>query len=379
VASLIANISCGGLTVVLPDGRSLHHQGADPGPEAVLILHRWRAVFRLLLGADNGFATAFVDGDWSSPDLVNLLELASRNLKDIPGATGGPAPVRLFHRILHLTRANTRAGSRRNIIAHYDLGNEFYAHWLDSGMNYSSALYTQEGMTLEMAQAAKQSLVLEMLGSRSGDRVLEIGCGWGDLASRLTDIGAEVTGITLSPAQLSYARARLGDRARLLLQDYRDTEGTFNQIVSIEMIEAVGEGYWSIYFDRLRKCLVPGGVAVIQAITIADEWLSSYRRAADFIQRYIFPGGMLPSPGEIVRLSRENGFIITRHQEFGASYAQTLAEWRSRFHAAWPHLAALGFESNFRRLWDYYLAYCEAGFRSGRIDVGLWRLEARPC
>ena len=379
VGSLIANIPCGVLTVVLPDGDAVRHQGTEPGPEAVLVLHRWRAIARLLLGADNGFATAFVDGDWSSPDLVSLLELAARNLSCIPGATGGSAPVRLFHRLLHLMRANTRAGSRRNIIAHYDLGNDFYAHWLDSGMNYSSALYTQPGMTLEMAQAAKQALVLEMLGSPSGNRVLEIGCGWGDLAARLAEMGAQVTGITLSPSQLSHARARLGDRARLLLQDYRDTDEIFDQIVSIEMIEAVGEAYWPVYFDRLRKCLAPGGVAVIQAITIADEWLSSYRRAADFIQRYIFPGGMLPSPGEIARLSRESGFVITRHHGFGASYALTLAEWRARFHEAWPHLAALGFESRFRRLWDYYLAYCEAGFRSGRIDVGLWRLEARSC
>jgi cyclopropane-fatty-acyl-phospholipid synthase len=379
LASLVANIVSGTLTVVMPDGRSLRHQGPDPGPEAVLVLHRWRAITRLLFGADNGFATAFVHGDWSSPDLVALLELAARNLKHIPGATGGPAPVRLFHRLLHMARANTRAGSRRNIVAHYDLGNDFYSHWLDSGMNYSSALYTQPGMSLEMAQDAKHSLVLEMLGSRSGDKVLEIGCGWGSLASKLADIGAVVTGITLSPAQLAHASARLGNRARLLLQDYRDIDGCFDRIVSIEMIEAVGEAYWPVYFDKLRKSLTPGGVVVIQAITIADEWLPAYRRAADFIQRYIFPGGMLPSPGEIARLSAEHGLSLTDYHGFGASYALTLAEWRARFHAAWPQLTALGFETGFRRLWDYYLAYCEAGFRSGRIEVGLWRLEAQRC
>lgn len=379
LGALLARIQIGGITAVLPDGTTLRHQGATPGPEAVWVLHRWRALRRLLLGGDNAFATAFIDGDWSSPDVVALLELAAHNMPRIPGAQGGAAPVRLIHRLLHLMRANTRAGSRRNIVAHYDLGNDFYANWLDAGMNYSSALYTQPGMTLEAAQAAKHALVQEMLEIRAGDKVLEIGCGWGDLAMRLADAGAAVTGITLSPAQLAHARDRLKDRAHLLLQDYRDTEGRFDRIVSIEMIEAVGEEYWPAYFDTLRQRLAPGGVAVIQAITIADEWLPDYRRGADFIQRFIFPGGMLPSPGEIARLSAAHGFTIARHEGFGDSYALTLAEWRTRFHAAWPRIAALGFPGHFRRLWDYYLAYCEAGFRARRIDVGLWRLEARSC
>jgi cyclopropane-fatty-acyl-phospholipid synthase len=379
IAGLLARIETGTLTAVLPDGSRLCHQGATPGPEAVWELHRWRALPRLLLGGDNGFATAFVDGDWSSPDIVALLELAARNMDRIPAANGGPALVRLIHRLAHLARANTRAGSRRNIVVHYDLGNDFYARWLDAGMNYSSALYTRPGMSLEAAQAAKHALVLDMLNAKPGDQVLEIGCGWGALAARLAEAGAEVTGITLSPAQLAHASALLGGRARLLLQDYRDTEGRFDRIVSIEMIEAVGEAYWPVYFDTLRRRLAPGGVAVIQAITIADEWLPAYRRGADFIQRYIFPGGMLPSPGEIARLTAAHGFAVTRQKGFGASYALTLAEWRARFHAAWPHIAELGFPTHFRRLWDYYLAYCEAGFRTGRIDVGLWRLEPRPC
>lgn len=379
VAALLARIEAGTLTVVLPNGSTLRHEGAVAGPEAVWHLHRWRALPRPLLGGDNGFAAAFIDGDWSSPDLVPLLELAARNMDRIPGAGGGPAVVRLFHRLIHRARANTRAGSRRNIVAHYDLGNAFYAHWLDAGMNYSSALYTEPGMSLEAAQAARHALVLEMLNAGPGDQVLEIGCGWGGLAARLADTGANVTGITLSPAQLAHANALLGGRARLLLQDYRDTDGRFDRIVSIEMIEAVGEAYWPVYFDTLRRRLAPGGVAVIQAITIADEWMPAYRRGADFIQRSVFPGGMLPSPGEISRLAAAHGFAITRQVGFGASYARTLAEWRARFHAAWPHIAALGFPPHFRRLWDYYLAYCEAGFRTGRIDVGLWRMEPRRC
>jgi cyclopropane-fatty-acyl-phospholipid synthase len=379
LAAVLARIEVGALTAVLPDGTSLRSQGAAPGPEAVWILHRWRALRRLLLGGDIGFATAYIDGDWSSPDPVALLELAGRNLARIPGASGAPAPVRLLHRLAHRARANTRAGSRRNIVAHYDLGNAFYRLWLDAGMNYSSALYREPGLSLEAAQAAKQALVLDMLGVRPGERVLEIGCGWGDLAGRLADAGAEVTGITLSPAQLAHAGARLGGRARLLLQDYRDTEGRYERIVSIEMIEAVGEAYWPVYFDTLRCRIAPGGAAVIQAITIGDEWMAEYRRGADFIQRHVFPGGMLPSPGEIARLAAAHGFAIVRHESFGPSYARTLAEWRTRFHAAWPAIAAQGFGPRFRRLWDYYLAYCEAGFRAGRVDVGLWRLEPRPC
>jgi cyclopropane-fatty-acyl-phospholipid synthase len=375
LARIMKRIRNGALTVVLPDGAKLFARGASGGPEAVCVLHRWRALRRLVLGGDNDFAEAFLDGDWSSPDLVALLTFAAHNMAEIPGAEGGPWPVRLFHRAWHRLRANTRRGSRRNIMAHYDLGNEFYALWLDSGMSYSSALYRDPALSLEEAQAAKQDLVHEMLDITPGCALLEIGCGWGGLAERLAEAGARVTAITLSPAQETYAKMRLGGKARVLLQDYRDSKGVFDRIVSIEMIEAVGEAYWPAYFASLRRSLVDDGIAVIQAITIGDEWLPAYRRGVDFIQRYIFPGGMLPSPGEIARLAREHGFRIARHESFGASYAQTLAEWRARFHAAWPRIAALGFSPRFRRLWEYYLAYCEAGFLARRIDVGLWRLE----
>ena len=379
IARILDRLAEGSLSVVLPDGARLRGRGAEVGPEAVWVLHRWRALRRLILGGDNGFAEAYLDGDWSSPDPVALLELAARNMARIPGAEGGPAPVRLFHRLAHAARANTRRGSRRNILAHYDLGNDFYAAWLDAGMSYSAGLFTRPGLSLEAAQAEKQARVLELLEIAPGQRVLEIGCGWGGLAARLAEAGAEVTGITLSPAQLAWARDRLGGRARLALQDYRDCTGTHDRIVSIEMIEAVGAAFWPSYFATLRRCLAPGGVAVIQAITIADAVLPAYRRGADFIQRHIFPGGMLPSPGEIARLSAAHGFAVTRHETFGDSYALTLAAWRARFHAAWPAIAAQGFPPRFRRLWDYYLAYCEAGFRAGRVDVGLWRLEPRRC
>ena len=386
LARVLGRIEAGALTVILPGGTRARHAGPAPGPEAVLVLHRWRALRRLATGGDIGFAEAYLDQDWSSPDPVALLELAARNMARIPGAEGGALPVRLWHRLRHLARANTRAGSRRNIMAHYDLGNDFYAQWLDPGMSYSSGIYTDPAADpvsgLDAAQAEKQARVLALLDLRPGQHVLEIGCGWGGLAERIAAAGAHVTGLTLSPAQLDHATARLAQagldrRADLRLQDYRDTDGRFHRIVSIEMIEAVGEAYWPTYFETLRARLAPGGVAVLQAITIADDWFETYRRGTDFIQRAVFPGGMLPSPGAIATLAQRHGLAVRARESFGDSYAATLAAWRARFHAAWPAIAAMGFPPRFRRLWDYYLAYCEAGFRAGRVDVGLWRLEPR--
>ncbi len=386
LARVLGRIGVGTLTVVLPGGTRARHVGAAAGPEAVLVLHRWRALRRLLTGGDIGFAEAYLDQDWSSPDPVALLELAARNMARIPGAEGGTLPVRLWHRLRHLARSNSRAGSRRNIMAHYDLGNDFYAQWLDPGMSYSSGIYADPVADpvagLDAAQAAKQDRVLALLDLRPAQHVLEIGCGWGGLAERIAAAGARVTGLTLSPAQLDFATARLAAagldaRAELRLQDYRDAGGQFERIVSVEMIEAVGEAYWPTYFATLRARLAPGGVAVLQAITIADDWFDHYRRGTDFIQRAVFPGGMLPSPGAIARLAEQHGLAVRTRESFGDSYARTLAAWRTRFHAAWPAIAALGFPPRFRLLWDYYLAYCEAGFRAGRVDVGLWRLEPR--
>ncbi len=386
LARALGRIAAGTLTVTLPGGARVRHVGAEPGPEAVLVLHRWRALRRLATGGDIGFAEAYIDQDWSSPDPVALLDLAARNMARIPGASGGPWPVRLWHRLRHLTHANSRAGSRRNIMAHYDLGNDFYAQWLDPGMSYSSGIYTDPAVDpvagLEAAQTEKQDRVLALLDLGPGQHALEIGCGWGGLAERIAAAGARVTGLTLSPAQLHYATARLAQaglasRADLRLQDYRDVDGRFDRIVSVEMIEAVGERYWPLYFETLRARLAPRGVAVLQAITIADAWFEDYRRGTDFIQHAIFPGGMLPSPGTIAALAQRHGLTVRARQSFGDSYALTLAAWRARFHTAWPAIAAMGFPPRFRRLWDYYLAYCEAGFRAGRVDVGLWRLEPR--
>jgi cyclopropane-fatty-acyl-phospholipid synthase len=369
----------GTLTVVVPNGARFTHRAGEPGPEATIVIHRWRMLPRVLLGGDVGFGEAYMDGDWSSPDVPRLIELGVRNDASLGPMSHGAAPVRALNRLVHLWNANTPSGSRRNIVAHYDLGNEFYARWLDPGMSYSAALYRHPAMTLEEAQAAKQDRVIELLSIVPGHAVMEIGCGWGGLAGQLAARGCHVTALTLSPAQRDWAAralaaAGLDDRVELRLQDYREAGGRYDRIVSIEMLEAVGEAYWPVYFDRLRARLKPGGVAVLQVITIADERFARYRKEADFVQRHVFPGGMLPSPRAMRDEIGAAGLRIDSVETFGESYARTLREWRHRFDAAWPEIAALGFSERFRRMWEFYLAYCEAGFRAGAVDIGLWRL-----
>ena len=383
---LLPEVRRGSLRVVVPAGPAWEARGAEAGPHAVVVLHRWRALARLLLEGDTGFAAAYRDGDWSTPDLGAVLAFGAAQVGPGEAATAARWPARLRDRWLHRRHANTRRGSRRNIAFHYDLGNAFYAQWLDPQLVYSSALYTEADQSLEEAQAAKLRRVAELLrfdGPVARATVLEIGCGWGALALALArdHPGLALTGLTLSAQQLSHARARvaqegLAGRVELRLQDYRDVQGRFDRIVSIEMLEAVGERYWPDYFDTLRARLAPGGRAVIQVITIDDAHFEAYRRRPDFIQRFIFPGGMLPSPSVLRREAERAGLGWAGAETFGASYAATLAEWRRRFHAAWPALEPLGFDARFRRLWDYYLCYCEAGFRSGRVDVGLYTLTA---
>lgn len=376
---VLAGVTHGSLDVTMPDGRRVVHRAARPGPEAVVRLHRWRALRRLVLGGDVAFAEAYGDGDWSSPDLAAVVELAGVNGQAFDRRVGATLLWRLANRFGHLRRANTREGAARNIIAHYDLGNDFFAAWLDGGMTYSSGIHDDADTTLEQAQAAKQARAAALLAPAAGQRVLEIGIGWGGLAEHLlTRHDVDFTGITLSAEQLAWARARLADgghAARLLLQDYRDVAGQFDRIVSIEMLEAVGEAYWPVFFRTLRDRLAPGGVAVLQVITIADERFAAYRRGADFIQRHIFPGGMLPTVGIIGREAAAAGLRLDHEERFGASYARTLADWQRRFLDARPTLLRLGYDERFLRLWQYYLAYCEGGFRAGAIDVGLYRLR----
>lgn len=378
---LLRGVRCGSLLVELPNGERVLGRGAQAGPHAAVALHRWRPLARMVLRGDIGLAESYRDGDWSSPDLSALLEFGIRNESGCGHAYAPSLPARWLSRIAHRLHANTRRGSRQNIAFHYDLGNAFYAQWLDPQMVYSSALYARGDETLEVAQAAKLARIVELLALEPGATVLEIGCGWGALALAMGGKGgAQVTGLTLSTEQLAHAREQvaaqgLEGRIDLRLQDYRDVQGRYDRIVSIEMLEAVGERYWPVYFDTLRDRLADDGVAVVQVITIDDAQFDAYRNTPDFIQRFIFPGGMLPPLEALRAQAARAGMTLEVAESFGASYAATLAEWRRRFVAAWPAIEPLGFDAAFRRLWEYYLCYCEAGFRAGRVDVRLLRLR----
>ena len=372
----------GRLVVTLPNGSRILHGGSKPGPEATLAINRWQVFARVLAGGSNGFAEAYMDGFWSSPDLPALLAWFDCNGSALETTTDGPLPMRLMDRLRHALRSNTRRNSRRNIAAHYDLGNAFYAAWLDAGMSYSSGIYAEAQTSLEAAQAAKVDRVCDLLELQSGQRVLEIGCGWGGVMEAVAQRGAAITGLTLSHEQKAFAEARLAQCAPaeawdVRLQDYRDLDGSYDRIVSIEMLEAVGEAYWPTYFAQVHDRLKPGGVAVIQVISIAEDRYAAYRRRPDFIQRYIFPGGMLPTPAIVAEQADIAGLVLSQRMDFGLSYAHTLRDWRMRFLAAWPRIAVLGFDAHFKRMWEYYLAYCEAGFHTGAIDVHLFQFR-RP-
>jgi cyclopropane-fatty-acyl-phospholipid synthase len=283
--------------------------------------------------------------------------------------------TRVQNRVRHWRRENTRGGSRRNIAANYDLGNSFYKAWLDAEMNYSSAIYAQDD-TLELAQNRKLERVIELLDLEGGERVIEIGFGWGALAQRIVSKGCHVTGLTLSREQLAYAHGRMKDArnaADLRIQDYRDVVGRYDRVASVEMIEAVGERFWPAYFAKISGILREGGIAVLQAITIDENRFSNYRKNPDFIQRYIFPGGMLPTGTLIKELASAYGLKLVEQEAFGTSYALTLAEWQRRFFRAWPHIESMGFDQRFKRMWEYYLAYCEVGFWSRSVDVNLFK------
>jgi len=376
--SVLRRIRRGSLTLELADGRRFVFAGEEPGPTATLVVHRQRFARRAILGGNIGFAEAYMDGDWGTPDLAALLELMCIN----DSVEDAHYPRRLAlaaHRLWHWLRPNSRRGSKRNIAAHYDLGNEFYRRWLDPSMTYSSAVFPATAMgragDLTEAQYNKYRLICEKLALAPGQRLLEIGCGWGGFAAFVArEFGAKVTAITVSKEQLAFARARiqregLADNVEARFIDYRDLSGTFDRIASIEMFEAVGEKYWPAFFDKVRENLAPGGRAALQVITIADTWFERYRRGVDFIQRYIFPGGMLPSATALERETKRAGLILERQEFFGAHYARTLALWNQRFQTSWDEIAPLGFDARFKRMWEFYLAYCEAGFRARTIDV----------
>lgn len=377
----LGQLRVGRLHVTLPNGTRFTAEGDTPGPEATVRIRNWRLVNRMILGGDIGVAEAYMSGDWDSPDLGAVLDLGLRNDHAMTELFHRPWPVRLLNRIRHALHANTPRGSRRNIAAHYDLGNAFYEQWLDGTMSYSSALFETFDEPMADAQYRKYERLARVLDLQPGDHVLEIGCGWGGFAEiAARDFGCQVTCLTLSTEQAAYARdrmrrLRLDDRVDIRIQDYRAVEGTFDKIASIEMFEAVGEAYWPVYLDTLKARLAPGGRAGLQIITIDDDAFESYRRTPDFIQRYIFPGGMLPGPRAFEAAVNGSGLTISDRFFFGPSYAETLRRWDADFLDAWPKIERLGFDERFRRMWHYYLKYCEAGFDTGRIDVAQFVIE----
>ncbi|MCU0833590.1 MAG: cyclopropane-fatty-acyl-phospholipid synthase family protein [Chromatiaceae bacterium] len=355
--------------------------GERAGPSGELHINRsLRLARKLAVNGEIGFAEGFMDGDWDSPDLAALLLSLARNERAFAALGSGSLLHRAATWVRHRVNRNSKGGSRRNIAYHYDLGNDFYRLWLDPGMAYSSGLYRGHDEDLEAAQERKYARLLGLLGAQPGEHVLEIGCGWGGMALRAARAGLRVTALTLSQEQLTYAReqierAGLSARVEVRLQDYREVRGTFDHVVSIEMFEAVGEAYWAQYMETLARCLRPGGHAVLQVITIDEAYFEGYRGRPDFIQRYIFPGGMLPSPERFEQAARAAGLAVTERSFHGGDYARTLADWHRRFVAQTEAVAALGFDQRFQRMWRYYLAYCEAGFRDGRIDLMQVRLE----
>ncbi|MCB1959449.1 MAG: class I SAM-dependent methyltransferase [Rhodocyclaceae bacterium] len=373
VLSLLEGLQGGSLTLRLPGEASVR---LGDGP---LVAH-WTvndlAMFdRLIASGDIGLGESWMDGQWSCDDPSALLTLLARNRTQLGRAVHGGALSLFAHRLWHLARANTRRGSRQNIAAHYDLGNDFYRLWLDPSMTYSSAWFEHPEQPLEDAQANKYRRILAAIDPRPGQSILEIGCGWGGFAEMAArEYGCRVLGLTLSARQqaLAQARARAGGwaaQADFVLRDYRDVRGRFDHVVSIEMIEAVGEAFWPTYYKQLARTLAPGGTAVIQAITIDEALFARYRRGTDFIQRYIFPGGMLPTPNRIREGARAAGLATRQQDDFGEHYARTLQRWMRAFNAQHAGVRAIGFDERFVRMWQFYLAYCEAGFNAGDLNV----------
>lgn len=378
---LLGRLRHGHLHLLAPDGVARSFGDLHAPPAAQLHILDWRACGRLLRSGDIGFAEAYAAGWVDTPDLTALLRLALRNESSLRQLMSANALAALWYRVRHWLRPNSRSGSRRNIQAHYDIGNAFYQRWLDPGWTYSSAWFDGDyGLSLEAAQARKYQRIIDRLGLRAGQRVLEIGCGWGAFAEHAARQGIHVHGVTISPSQLEVARQRihaggLERLARLELCDYRDLDGQYDAVVSIEMFEAVGERYWPVYFDTVARCLKPGAQALVQSITIEEARFERYRSGADFIQEYIFPGGMLPSPERFGAGARRAGLAVREQFHFGPDYAETLRRWRAAFLREREAIAAQGYDERFLRIWHMYYAYCEAGFDEGSTDVVQFLLQ----
>ncbi|MDB5491635.1 MAG: cyclopropane-fatty-acyl-phospholipid synthase family protein [Micavibrio sp.] len=368
-------IECGAINVTLPDGRRYGFAGGKTGPMADMTLNDWSVPMAVARTGDCGLAETYRDGLWTTPDLQNLITFGLRNERSMQRYMSGNMLSRSMANLSYLFRRNSLSGSRRNIQAHYDLGNDFYSLWLDPTMTYSSAIFSSPGENLAQAQNNKYDRIIDRLSSASGS-VLEIGCGWGGFAERAVGRGDyAVKGITLSNEQQTYASGRLGCRANIALEDYRAQRGTFDNIVSIEMFEAVGEAYWPTYFGKMSELLKKDGRAVVQTITIENSLFDRYRQGSDFIRSFIFPGGMLPSPERFTEEAGKAGLRDCGRFDFGHDYATTMEHWLKAFDDNTDAVRQLGYDEGFIRLWRFYLATCISSFRSGRIGVMQMELQ----
>ena len=375
VFDLVGKLNSGRVDFILPDGRTFRAEGSKPGPVAEVIINNPDVFARLVREGDLGFCDAYLDGWWTTPDLQAFMDFIHADNDDMYDGFPGMALVRAWEKARFWFQSNTKRQALKNISYHYDLGNDFYSLWLDDTMTYSSALFNTSQESLEKAQIAKYASMVDQMGVKPGDHVLEIGCGWGGFAEYAAkERGLKVTGLTISKEQLDYANKRikskgLSDKVNLKLQDYRDETGVYDGVASIEMFEAVGEKYWPVYFDKIKQCLKPGKQATLQIITIQDARWDVYRKSVDFIQKYIFPGGMLPSPSVLRQEIHRAGLSVQHSIEFGKSYSQTLRRWFEVFNNKWDNISAMGFDDRFRRMWNFYLTSCAATFESGNCDV----------
>ena len=365
----------GRLDFRLPDGRVFRAEGSKPGPVAEITIVNPDCFARLIRDGDLGFSEAYLEGWWTTPDLQGFMDLVHIDNAEVYDAFPGIDLVRMYERLRFWLRSNSKRQARKNIAHHYDLGNDFYRLWLDDSMTYSLALFRSGQESLEKGQEQKYASMVDQLGAKPGDHVLEIGCGWGGFAEYAAGKrGLRVTGLTISQAQHDYAverirRAGLSDMVEIKLQAYRDETGTYDGIASIEMFEAVGEKYWPVYFDTVMARLRPGAKATLQIITMQDARFEVYRKSVDFIQKYVFPGGMLPSPSVLRREVERAGLKVLGSIEFGKSYSQTLRRWNETFNQHWGEVASLGFDERFRRMWNFYLTSCAGAFEGGNCDV----------
>ncbi|MEO1106644.1 MAG: cyclopropane-fatty-acyl-phospholipid synthase family protein [Pseudomonadota bacterium] len=375
VFKMLGKMEAGRLDITLPDGRVFRTEGAKRGPIAAVEIHDPDVFARLIREGELGFSDAYLEGHWSTPDLRSFMDLVHLGSETVYDGFTGKFLVQAYERLRFWLHRNNRAQAKKNISYHYDLGNDFYGLWLDDTMTYSSALFETGQESLEKAQTAKYASLIDEMGVKPGDHVLEIGCGWGGFAEYAAkERGLRVTGLTISQEQLKFAQQRmekagLSDMVDLKLKDYRDETGQYDGIASIEMFEAVGQKYWPVYFGTVRERLKPGAQATLQIITVGDHRWDYYKNGVDFIQKYIFPGGMLPSPTVLRQQIDLAGLNLVRSKEFGKSYDLTLRRWYDTFNAKWDQISDMGFDERFRRMWNYYLTACGAAFDTGNCDV----------